>query len=70
MLLVLELDVADLAATRFAISPLYETLKALPLLANPGRSAVNRPWVRWALAELNGRPGCRHGVGFPRSDDR
>ena len=56
MLLVLELDVADLAATRFAISPLYETLKALPLLANPGRSAVNRPWVRWALAELNGRP--------------
>jgi len=56
MLLVLELDVADLAATRFAISPLYETLKALPLLADPGRSAVNRPWVRWALAELNGRP--------------
>ena len=56
MLLVLELDVADLAATRFAISPLHETLKSLPLLANPGRSAVNRPWVRWALAELNGRP--------------
>ena len=56
MLLVLELDVADLAATRFAISPLHETLRALPLLADPGRSAVNRPWVRWALAELEGRP--------------
>ena len=29
MLLVLELDVADLAATRFAISPLGETLRAV-----------------------------------------
>jgi DNA-binding transcriptional ArsR family regulator len=56
MLLVLELDVADLAATRFAISPLHETLRALPLLADPGHSAVNRPWVRWALAELERRP--------------
>jgi DNA-binding transcriptional ArsR family regulator len=35
MLLVLELDVADLAATRFAISPLCETLKAVQLLGNP-----------------------------------
>ena len=31
MLLVLELDVADLAATRFAISPLGETLRAVQL---------------------------------------
>ena len=56
MQLVIELGVTDLAATRFAISPLHETLRALPLLANPGRSAVNRPWVRWALAELDRRP--------------
>jgi DNA-binding transcriptional ArsR family regulator len=56
MLLVLELDVADLAGTRFAVSPLAETLRSLPLLANPGRSAVNRPWVRWALTELERRP--------------
>ena len=56
MLLVLELGVADLAGTRFAISPLAETLKALPQLANPGRSPLNRPWVRWALAELDRRP--------------
>jgi hypothetical protein len=35
MLLVLEMDVADLAATRFAISPLCETLKAVQLLARP-----------------------------------
>ena len=46
---------ADLAATRFAISPLHETLRALPLLAKPDRSPVNRPWVRWALAELDRR---------------
>ena len=56
MLLVLELDVADLAATRFAISPLSETTRAMSLLANPGPPAVNRPWVRWARAELARRP--------------
>src|SRR5579863_1124630 len=56
MQLMLELDVADLAATRFAVSPLHESLRALPLLASPSRSAVNRPWVRWALAELDRRP--------------
>ena len=53
--LVLELGVADLAGTRFAISGLHETLRALPLLAYPDRSPVNRPWVRWALAELDRR---------------
>ena len=58
MLLVLELDVADLAATRFAISPLSETTRAMSLLANPGPPAVNRPWVRWARAELPLRLRC------------
>jgi DNA-binding transcriptional ArsR family regulator len=56
MLLVLELDVADLAATRFAISPLHETTRAMLLLANPRPPAVNLPWVRWARAQLNRRP--------------
>jgi DNA-binding transcriptional ArsR family regulator len=56
MLLTLELDVAYLAATRFAISPLFETVRAVPVLADPGRSPVNRPWVRWARAELERRP--------------
>jgi DNA-binding transcriptional ArsR family regulator len=56
MLLVLELDVADLAATRFAISPLTETIRAMLLLANPSPPAVNRPWVRWARAQLGRRP--------------
>jgi hypothetical protein len=39
MLLVLELDVADLAATRFAISPLSETTLA--------SSCCRRPPRRW-----------------------
>src|SRR5579862_7204684 len=56
MRLTLELDVADLAATRFAISALSETIRAMLLLADPDRSAVNRPWVRWARAELDRRP--------------
>ena len=56
MQLVLKLGVADLAGTGFAVSPLYETRRALPLLAKPGRSPVNPPWARWARAELEGRP--------------
>jgi len=56
MLVVLELDVADLAATRFAISPLSETTRAMLLLARPSPPAVNLPWVRWARAELGRRP--------------
>ncbi|HYB47386.1 MAG TPA: helix-turn-helix domain-containing protein [Streptosporangiaceae bacterium] len=56
MLLVLELDVADLAATRFAISPLSETTRAMLLMANPSPPAVNLPWVRWAKAQLDRRP--------------
>jgi DNA-binding transcriptional ArsR family regulator len=56
MLLVLELDVADLAATRFAISPLSETVRAVQLLADRETPAVNVPWVRWARSELGWRP--------------
>ena len=56
MLVVIELGVADLAATRFSISPLYETVRAVHLLSNPSPPPVNRPWVRWARAELDRRP--------------
>jgi len=56
MLLVLELDVADLAATRFAISPLGETIRAIQLLADHDTPAVNAPWVRWARRDLARRP--------------
>ena len=56
MPVLLELDVADLAATRFAISPLSETVTAMLLLARPSPPAVNAPWVRWARAQLERRP--------------
>jgi DNA-binding transcriptional ArsR family regulator len=56
MLVVLELDVADLAGTRFAITPLGETLRSVALLGHPDPPAVNRPWVRWAREELDRRP--------------
>src|SRR5512142_790288 len=56
MLLVLELDVADLAATRFAVSPLSETLRAVQLLDGRDTSAVNAPWLRWARAAIGRRP--------------
>ncbi len=56
MLLVLELDVADLAATRFAISPLGETIRAVQLLAGRDTPAATMPWLRWARRELAWRP--------------
>jgi DNA-binding transcriptional ArsR family regulator len=52
----LEIGVADLAASRFAFSPLDETIAAIRLLADPGKSAVNAPWVRWAQAQLAAHP--------------
>jgi hypothetical protein len=55
MLLVLELDVADLAATRFAVSPLSETVRAVQLLGGRDAPTVNEPWVRWARRELGWR---------------
>ncbi|HET7013369.1 MAG TPA: DUF5937 family protein [Streptosporangiaceae bacterium] len=56
VVLVMSLDVAELAATRFAISPLGETIRALQLLARPDPPEVNRPWLRWARAQLDQRP--------------
>jgi hypothetical protein len=56
MQLTLDVGVADLAATRFAVSPLSETVLAVLLLGNPGWSTVNQPRVRWARAELGTTP--------------
>lgn len=61
MTLVISLNVAELAATRFATSPLGETIRALQLLAKPDPPAVNLPWVRWARARLDRQP-----LGVPR----
>ena len=47
-----ELGVEDLADTRFAISPLYETL-SLRVLRDPGLSAVHLPWRRSVLRDVD-----------------
>jgi DNA-binding transcriptional ArsR family regulator len=48
----MKLALDDLGATRFAISPIGETVAALGTLANPGRHALHLPWVRWAQPRL------------------
>jgi DNA-binding transcriptional ArsR family regulator len=54
--LTLDLTVSDLAETRFAVSPLSETISGLQQLGDRGRQAVNLRWVRWATDELGSRP--------------
>ncbi|MFI6996260.1 ArsR/SmtB family transcription factor [Nocardia sp. NPDC050175] len=56
MMLRIDLGVAELAATRFAISPLSETVSGLQQLAGWQRRTSNRPWLRWAADELAGDP--------------
>ncbi|MFI5533919.1 MarR family transcriptional regulator [Kitasatospora sp. NPDC051853] len=46
------LGVEDLADTRFALSPLHETLFSLRVLQDPGLSALHLPWRRSVLARL------------------
>ncbi|MFD6973486.1 MarR family transcriptional regulator [Streptomyces sp. NPDC059979] len=47
-----ELGVEDLADTRFALSPLYETVLSLRVLREPGLSALHLPWRRSVLGRL------------------
>ncbi|MBI0293102.1 helix-turn-helix transcriptional regulator [Streptomyces sp. PRKS01-29] len=47
-----ELGVEDLADTRFAVSPLNETVLSLRVLRDPGLSAVHLPWRRSVLGRL------------------
>ncbi|UQS26362.1 DUF5937 family protein [Amycolatopsis thermalba] len=56
MPLTVELGVSELAATRFSISPLSETIAGLQQLAGRVRRAVNLRWVRWAEDELARAP--------------
>ncbi|MGW3344890.1 DUF5937 family protein [Nonomuraea rubra] len=56
MALMVDLGVAELAATRFAISPLSETVSALQQLGDRDRHPVNLRWLRWAADELARRP--------------
>ncbi|QKG19010.1 ArsR/SmtB family transcription factor [Actinomadura verrucosospora] len=48
------LGVEDLADTRFALSPLGETMESLRVLRDPGRYALQLPWRREALRRLAG----------------
>ncbi|GAA3228479.1 metalloregulator ArsR/SmtB family transcription factor [Dactylosporangium siamense] len=52
MALTVELDVTDLAATRFATSPLSETVACLQQLGGHERRVSTRPWLRWAREQL------------------
>ncbi|MFD0266541.1 helix-turn-helix domain-containing protein [Streptomyces sp. NPDC127106] len=47
-----ELGVEDLADTRFAVSPLSETVLSLRILRDPGVSALHLPWRRTVLGQL------------------
>lgn len=46
------LGVEDLADTRFAVSPLQETVLSLRVLRDPGLSALHLPWRRSVLPRL------------------
>ncbi|WP_344052472.1 ArsR/SmtB family transcription factor [Streptomyces thermoalcalitolerans] len=46
------LGVEDLANTRFALSPLHETLLSLRVLQDPGLSVLHLPWRRSVLGGL------------------
>lgn len=52
----IELSGADLARVRFAISPVYETVRAVRALGDPGSCAIHLPWVRWAAGRLPADP--------------
>jgi diadenosine tetraphosphatase ApaH/serine/threonine PP2A family protein phosphatase len=47
------LGVEDLADTRFAISPIHETVISLRVLREPGLYALHLPWRRSALGTLD-----------------
>lgn len=56
MSLSIDISAADLAGTRFAVSPLAETISGLQQLAKPGANPRTRWWVQWARERLTHRP--------------
>ncbi|RFU84154.1 transcriptional regulator [Streptomyces triticagri] len=52
------LGVEDLADTRFAMSPLHETVLSLRVLREPGLSAIHLPWRRAVLERITARDGA------------
>ncbi|MFB7475742.1 helix-turn-helix domain-containing protein [Kitasatospora sp. NPDC056184] len=62
MVVTFELGVEDLADTRFALSPLHETVLSLRVLRDPGLSAVHLPWRRSALRVIGGLGASERGL--------
>jgi DNA-binding transcriptional ArsR family regulator len=60
--IVVDVGVVELAATRFAMSPLGETVSGLQLLGLGSDPGPLRPWARWARGELR-----RSGLSLPTS---
>ena len=56
MALTIELGVAELAATRFAISPLSETVACLQQLSGRDHNPAHLRWLRWAENQLADTP--------------
>jgi DNA-binding transcriptional ArsR family regulator len=56
VLLTLDTGLADIAATRFAMSPLGETVIAVQALAYDDEPMTSLPWLRWARQELQRQP--------------
>ncbi|MEV0950014.1 helix-turn-helix domain-containing protein [Promicromonospora sp. NPDC050249] len=56
MSLSINISAADLAGTRFAISPLAETISGLQQLARSGADPRTRWWVEWARERLAVQP--------------
>lgn len=56
MALTVEVGVTELAATRFAISPLSETVSCLQQLSGRQPNVTNLPWLRWAEEQLAASP--------------
>ncbi|MFI8501487.1 MarR family transcriptional regulator [Streptomyces sp. NPDC085524] len=48
------LDADDLADTRFALSPLMDTVLSLRVLREPGLSAIHAPWRRATVPRITG----------------
>ncbi|MEU4666875.1 metalloregulator ArsR/SmtB family transcription factor [Amycolatopsis sp. NPDC023774] len=53
---IVEVGVAELAATRFAVSPLSETVAALLQVTGRSRGQMHQPWLRWVADELAHEP--------------
>ncbi|MDH2425002.1 DUF5937 family protein [Sphaerisporangium sp. TRM90804] len=52
--LTLAFTARDVAATRFAVSPLWEVVAGVRVLKDPAAHAVHRPWAEWARERLSG----------------